>query len=115
MRLAFFSDAHARLPAFDRIARGTNADVIVCGHVLEPYDKAVGKVRIINDGSAVTPEVGDPRSCWMLLDPSRAVGFHRVEYGVERTAQAISASELPHEFAAQVREVRGDRPLEARA
>ena len=33
--------------------------------------------------------------------------FRRVEYDIERTAQAILASDLPHVFADQLREARG--------
>ena len=54
------------------------------------------------------PKDGDPRACWALVDgAARSVEFRRVEYDVARTAQAILASELPDEFAAEVREARG--------
>jgi putative phosphoesterase len=101
---------------FARIAAGANADVIVCGHTHRPYDKTVGAARFINDGSAGKPKDGDPRACWTLLDTATgAVEFQRVEYDIERTAQAILASDLPHEFAAQVRAARGYKPAEALA
>jgi putative phosphoesterase len=101
---------------FARIAEGANADVIVCGHTHRPYDKTVGAARFINDGSAGKPKDGDPRACWALLDTSTgAVEFRRVEYDVERTAQAILASDLPDEFAAQVREARGYKLAEVTA
>jgi hypothetical protein len=35
------------------------------------------------------------------------VDFRRVEYDIEAAAQGILASELPHEFASQIREARG--------
>jgi putative phosphoesterase len=93
---------------FARIAESADADVIVCGHTHRPYDKRVGDFRFINDGSAGKPKDGDPRACWALLDTATdALSFRRVEYDVERTAQAILAGDLPHEFAAQVREARG--------
>ena len=38
---------------------------------------------------------------------ARSVTFRRVEYDIERTAQAILASDLPHVFADQLREARG--------
>jgi putative phosphoesterase len=101
---------------FARIAAGANADVIVCGHTHRPYDKTVGVARFINDGSTGRPKDGDARACWTLLNTATgAVEFRRVEYDVERTAQAILASDLPHEFAAQVREARGHKPAEALA
>lgn len=101
---------------FARIAAGANADVIVRGHTHRPYDKTVGVACFINDGSTGKPKDGDPRACWAHLDTATgALEFRRVEYAVEWTAQAILASDLPHEFAAQVREARGDKPAEALA
>lgn len=98
---------------FARIAAGANADVIGCGHTHWPYDKTVGNTRFINDGSAGKPKDGDPRACWVVLDTrTGAFDFRRVEYDVERTAQAILASDLPSEFAAHVREARGYRATE---
>ena len=97
---------------FARIASGAGADVIVCGHTHLPYDKVVGGARFIKDGSAGKPKDGEPRACWALLDTaSGSVEFRRVEYDVDRTAQAILASDLPPEFASQVREARGYRPV----
>ena len=93
---------------FARIAGGAGADVIVCGHIHPPYTKTVGTARFISDGSVGKPKDGDPRACWALLDKATgAVEFRRVEYAVERTAQAIIESALPDEFAAEVREARG--------
>ena len=99
---------------FARIAAGADADVIVCGHTHRPYEKTVAGTWFINDGSAGKPKDGDPRACWALVDGvARSVEFRRVEYDVGRTAQAILASDLPHEFAAQVREARGYGPVPA--
>ena len=93
---------------FARIAAGAKADVIVCGHTHRPYDKTVGGARFINTGSAGKPKDGDLRACWVLLDTASGVAeFRRVEYDVERAAQAVEASDLPSEFAGQLREARG--------
>ena len=97
---------------FARIAANADADVIVCGHTHRPYDKTVGTTRFINDGSAGKPKDGDPRACWALVETGPAgltVEFRRVEYDIKAAAQGILASELPHEFAAQLREARGFR------
>jgi putative phosphoesterase len=97
---------------FARIAAGADADVIVCGHTHRPYDKTVAGTRFINDGSAGKPKDGDPRACWALVETSPtgvSVDFRRVEYDIDAAAQGILASELPHEFAAQLREARGFR------
>ena len=93
---------------FARIAAGADADVIVCGHTHRPYDKRVGAARFINVGSAGKPKDGDPRACWALLDTAAdSVEFHRVAYDVEAAARSIEASDLPHEFADQLRAARG--------
>ena len=97
---------------FERIAADANADVIVCGHTHRPYDKTVGATRFINDGSAGKPKDGDPRACWALVETNPAgisVAFRRVDYDIDKAASGILASELPHEFAAQLREARGFR------
>jgi putative phosphoesterase len=95
---------------FARIAEGADADIIVFGHTHRPYEKTVAGTHFINDGSAGKPKDGDPRACWALVETSAAgltVEFRRVSYDIEAAAQGILASELPHEFAAQLREARG--------
>ena len=97
---------------FARIADGAGADVIVCGHTHRPYTKQVGPTLFINDGSAGKPKDGDVRACWALVETSPSeieVDFRRAEYDVEAAARAIEASELPNEFAEQLREARGYR------
>ena len=97
---------------FERIAASANVDVIACGHTHRPYDKSVTGARFINDGSAGKPKDGDPRACWALVETTRAgvaVEFRRVEYDVEAAARAVLESDLPDEFAAQLREARGYR------
>lgn len=93
---------------FARIAAGAAADVIVCGHTHKPYDKTVAGTRFVNVGPAGKPKDGDPRGCWALLDTAAdSVEFRRVAYDVEAAARAIEATDLPAEFAAQLREARG--------
>jgi putative phosphoesterase len=101
---------------FRRIAEGASADVIVCGHTHRPYDKTVSGWRFVNVGSAGKPKDGDPRACWALLETSPGAGpvglrveFRRVAYDIGRATAAIEASDLPHEFAVQLREGRGYR------
>jgi diadenosine tetraphosphatase ApaH/serine/threonine PP2A family protein phosphatase len=95
---------------FARIAAGADADVIVCGHTHKPYAKTVEGTRFVNVGSAGKPKDGDARACWALLDtPTDAVELRRVAYDVERAARAVETTDLPAEFAAQLREARGYR------
>ena len=97
---------------FARIAEGADADVIVCGHTHRPYTKPVGDTLFVNDGSVGKPKDGDPRAGWALIETTSAdvrVEPHRVEYDVEAAANAIEASDLPDEFADQLRQARGYR------
>jgi putative phosphoesterase len=100
---------------FARIAAGAEADVVISGHTHRPYDKAVGAARFINVGSAGKPKDGDPRGCWALIDTTASsVEFRRVAYDVEIAARAVEASDLPNEFAEELRHARGYRaPVEA--
>jgi putative phosphoesterase len=98
--------------SFAHIAAGADAEVVVCGHTHRPYDKTVAGTRFINVGSVGKPKDGDPRACWAFVEVTPGtitVEFRRVEYDVERVAQAILASDLPEEFADQLREARGYR------
>ena len=78
MRVAFFSDVHSNLPALEAVL-----DDIAAAGVDARYT------------------LGD------LVGYARSVQFRRVAYDVEQTAQAILASDLPDEFATEVREARG--------
>lgn len=89
------------LSSFQRLAHGSNADVIVFGHTHRPYVKNVDGVLFVNAGSVGKPKDGDWRACYALLtiDPRPAVEFVRVPYDVDRATAAIRQSELPGEFA----------------
>jgi diadenosine tetraphosphatase ApaH/serine/threonine PP2A family protein phosphatase len=58
-------------------------------------------VTFVNAGSVGKPKDGDWRACYALLD-SRTATFRRVEYDVAAAAAAIRATDLPHEFAADI-------------
>jgi predicted phosphodiesterase len=95
---------------FARIAAMADADVVVCGHTHRPYDKTVAGVRFVNVGSAGKPKDGDPRACWALLETGPdglTAEIRRTAYDVEAAASAILSSDLPDEFADQLREARG--------
>jgi putative phosphoesterase len=92
------------LSSFQRLAAGSNADVIVFGHTHKPYVKHVDGVWFVNAGSIGKPKDGDWRACYAILTPGTdaPAEFRRVSYDVARAAKAIRASELPHEFAADI-------------
>ena len=89
------------ITSFQRLAAASEADAIVFGHTHKPYVKDVDGVRFVNAGSVGKPKDGDWRACYALLDDGRAT-FRRVEYDVKSAAAAIRATELPHEFAADI-------------
>ena len=55
---------------------------------------------LINPGSVGQPRDGDPRAAWLELDtdPAEAT-YHRVEYEIDRAAEAIEATDLPEHLA----------------
>ena len=91
--------------SLERMFGDLEADVILCGHTHLPYHRRIGSAHLINVGSAGKPKGGDPRACYVLVELSNDVtaSFPRVEYDVEAAAQAVEATDLPHEFAAVLR------------
>jgi len=66
--------------------------------------------QVINAGSVGKPKDGDPRACYVVLQAEAStlnVEFRRVAYDIERAAQAIEASDMPHEYAQMLREGKG--------
>jgi putative phosphoesterase len=89
------------ISSFQRLAAGSNADVILFGHTHKPYVKDVDGVTFVNVGSIGKPKDGDWRACYALLDEGK-VTFRRIEYDVNAAAAAIRATDLPREFAADI-------------
>lgn len=55
---------------------------------------------LINPGSVGQPRDGDPRAAWLELDTDEwSATYHRVEYEIDRAAEAIAAAELPEQLA----------------
>jgi diadenosine tetraphosphatase ApaH/serine/threonine PP2A family protein phosphatase len=55
---------------------------------------------LINPGSVGQPRDGDPRAAWMELDTDVwEATSHRVDYEIDRAADAIAANELPEHLA----------------
>jgi putative phosphoesterase len=92
------------LTSFQRLAAGSNADVIVFGHTHRPYVKLVDHVWFVNVGSVGKPKDGNRHACYALVDVAAEppASFVRVPYDVDTVTRAIRASELPHEFAADL-------------
>lgn len=93
--------------SLERLLDMVEADVLVCGHTHIPYHRILPSGRhVVNAGSVGKPKDGDPRACYVILtghNPTLEVNFIRVAYDVERAAQAIEASTMPHEYAQMLR------------
>ena len=87
--------------SFARLAASSDADIIVFGHTHKPYTKLIGDVLFVNDGSVGKPKDLDPRACYAVLDKGE-VRLQRVPYDAAAAARAIRATDLPHEFAADI-------------
>jgi putative phosphoesterase len=104
------------LSSFERLAASSNADIIVFGHTHKPYQKTVNGVLFVNAGSVGKPKDGDWRACYAIVEmgDTPSVTFQRVTYDVAKAAAAIRATDLPHEFAADVETGGAARPVAAR-
>lgn len=83
-----------------------DGDIIAFGHTHKPWHRIVNGVHFVNTGSVGRPKDGDWRAGYVLLtiaDGDVNVEFKRVEYDVDRAAQAILDSTLPNEFAAYLK------------
>ena len=91
----------------ERLLDMAEADVLVCGHTHIPYHRVLPSGRhVVNAGSEGKPKDGNPQACYIVLEVTEDnlnVTFKRVLYDVERTAQAIEASDMPHEYAEMLR------------
>jgi predicted phosphodiesterase len=88
------------------IAGAKPGDVIAFGHTHKPWHRVAAGVHFLNTGSVGKPKDGDWRAGYMLLSIGAGEArpeFIRVAYDIERTQAAIRASELPGEFAEQLK------------
>jgi predicted phosphodiesterase len=55
---------------------------------------------LVNPGSVGQPRDGDPRAAWLELDTGDwSATYHRVDYEIDRAAEAIAATDLPEHLA----------------
>jgi putative phosphoesterase len=78
-------------PATAREVEGLQADVLLVGHTHVPYDRAIGRRRVINPGSVGQPRDGDSRASYVVLSNGRPE-FKRVPYPVDTTVAALARS-----------------------
>jgi len=75
-------------PIFD----AAGADVVICGHTHIPFDRQVGRTRVVNAGSVGMP-FGPPGASWLLLGDT--IDFRHTDYDVHLAAARIRASDYP--------------------
>jgi len=93
------------------LAMRLGAEVVGLGHTHLPFTFLAGDTLIINPGAVGRSLDGDTRASFAILDTENLSVQHlRIEYDVERAAQAIAGSGMPREIAEMVR--RGQRRVE---
>jgi predicted phosphodiesterase len=75
-------------PVFEGIAQ----PVIVCGHTHMPFDRRVGRHRVVNAGSIGMP-FGPPGADWLLLGPG--IELRHTEYDLAAAASVIRETAYP--------------------
>lgn len=87
-------------------AGAKTGDFIAFGHTHKPWHREVDGVHFLNTGSVGKPKDGDWQAGYVVLEISQEsveVEFVRLQYDLERTVEAIQESDLPDEFADQLR------------
>jgi putative phosphoesterase len=77
------------------VYRSLEVPIAVYGHIHRPYVRHLEGMTIANTGSVSLSYDGDPRASYLLLDGLN-VTIRRVEYDLEREADALLHSGLPH-------------------
>ena len=94
-----------------RLAGAAAGDVLAFGHTHKPWQRELEGIHFINTGSVGRPKDGDWRAGYVELEMRDGVvraEIVRVEYDLEQAMSAIRASDLPDDFAEQLR--RGGEP-----
>jgi diadenosine tetraphosphatase ApaH/serine/threonine PP2A family protein phosphatase len=71
--------------------------VAVYGHIHTPFVRELRAITVANTGSVGLSYDGDVRASYLILDDTK-VSIRRVEYDIEREAQALMGSGLPHAY-----------------
>ena len=99
-----------------RTAAAREGDLISFGHTHKPWHREVEGIHFLNTGSVGKPKDGDWRAGYVLVEADErieSVEFVRVEYDLERAVEGILGSDLPDEFADQLRAGGSPKPVEA--
>lgn len=72
----------ALLPIFDPLG----VALVVCGHTHMPFDRPIGRTRVVNAGSVGLP-FGSPGADWLLLGPG--IDLRHTDYDVGAAARLL--------------------------
>ena len=98
-----------------KAAGAREGDLIAFGHTHKPWDRLVEGVHFVNTGSVGKPKDGDWRASYVLAEADERienVQFVRVEYDLERAVEGVMGSDLPDEFADQLKAGGTPKPVE---
>jgi diadenosine tetraphosphatase ApaH/serine/threonine PP2A family protein phosphatase len=98
-----------------KAAGAKEGDLIAFGHTHKPWTREVEGVRFVNTGSVGKPKDGDWRAGYVLVEAAEEIEppeFVRVEYDLERAVEGVLGSDLPDEFADQLRAGGTPKPVE---
>jgi diadenosine tetraphosphatase ApaH/serine/threonine PP2A family protein phosphatase len=90
----------------ERMLRGE--DLLVTGHTHVQGHRTFEDGVVMNPGSVGQPRDGDPRAAYAVatLDDGVAVEERRVDYDVDRVAEAVADAGLPERIASRLYEGR---------
>ncbi|MDY6851288.1 MAG: metallophosphoesterase family protein, partial [Thermodesulfobacteriota bacterium] len=80
----------------------TGSDILLCGHTHKPMVRETRRGLVINPGSVGKPKDGDPRAAYLILSLEEdrvETDIRRVEYPVDKVAEAIRRAGLPKNMA----------------
>ena len=98
-----------------KAAGAREGDLIAFGHTHKPWHRVVEGVHFVNTGSVGKPKDGDWRASYVLVEADEMienVQFVRVEYDLERAVEGVMGSDLPDEFADQLKAGGTPKPVE---
>jgi predicted phosphodiesterase len=92
---------HSHVALFFHAPDGGGDDELRGSHAESGTRLEIGSGRwLLNPGSVGQPRDGDPRAAWVELDTEAwTATYHRVEYDIDRAAEAIEEAGLPSQLA----------------
>jgi putative phosphoesterase len=78
----------------ERVYGGLGSNVVVYGHIHEPFVRRLGRLTVANAGAVSMSFDGDARASYALVDGEQ-VEIRRVAYDVEQEIRLLSGSDDP--------------------